>query len=172
MKLTFFVLFAAITFALPSDSLEKQNQKLSRTNGALLQALKELTTSSEGEAEAAVGFSGAYKCVARNECIADCQEETKKNWYGCMQQCPKSLCDKDAASDSMDPEDNDSAEEAVGLTCSKGGFEGPVTTDSWCDNRSGAWMHKCSGCKHGYYWYWWHTYCCTSGKSGCTCGNN
>jgi len=172
MKLTFFVLLAAINFALPSESLEKQNQELSRTNGVLLQALKELTTSSEGQAEESVGFYGTYKCVARNECIADCQEETGKSWYGCMKQCPKSLCDKDAASDSMDPEDNDSAEEAVGLTCSKDGFEGTVTSDSWCDKRDGVWMHKCSDCKHGYYWYWWHTYCCTRGKSGCTCAYN
>jgi len=90
-----------------------------------------------------------------------------------MKECPKSLCDKEAESESMDPEDeDDSEEEAVGLTCSKDGFEGTVTTDSWCDKRDHVWMHKCSGCKHGYYWYWWHTYCCTPGKSGCTCAYN
>merc|ERR1719489_213997 len=46
MKLSFFVLFVAISFAL---SLEKKNQELSRTNGVLLQALRELTTSNERE---------------------------------------------------------------------------------------------------------------------------
>jgi hypothetical protein len=47
MKLTFFVLLVAVSFAL---SLEKKNQQLKRTNGALLQALKELTTSNEATA--------------------------------------------------------------------------------------------------------------------------
>jgi len=95
-----------------------------------------------------------------------------------MKECPKDLCDKDDESESMDPEDeedndeDDGEEEAVGLTCSKDGFEGTVTTDSWCDKRDNVWMHKCSGCKHGYYWYWWHTYCCTPGKGGCTCAYN
>jgi Tfp pilus assembly protein PilV len=173
MKLIFFVLLAAISFALPLESLEKENQKLSRTNGALLQALKELTASSEGQAEEAVGFYGTYKCNARNDCIAGCQDkDSTKTWYACMKECPKELCDKDSASDSMDPEENDSEEEAVGLTCSKDGFEGTVTSDSWCDKRDNVWMHKCSDCKHGYYWYWWHTYCCTPGKSGCTCAYN
>jgi len=51
MKLTFFVLLVAVSFAL---SLEKKNQQLKRTNGALLQALKELTTSSEAKAEKAI----------------------------------------------------------------------------------------------------------------------
>jgi len=126
--------------------------------------------------EESVGFYGTYKCLARNNCISECQEDdSSKSWYGCMKECPKSLCDKDAASESMDPEDeedDDSEEEAVGLTCSKDGFEGTVTSDSWCDKRDGVWMHKCSDCKHGYYWYWWHTYCCTRGKSGCTCAYN
>jgi len=289
MRLSFFVLLVAITFAL---SLEKKNQELSRTNGVLLQALRELTTSNEAQAEKAVadpwgsysgpskdcysfnkhchgcrgyldsccsdkncaggrqckagiwsyscdntaeqeravgnsqcdhinddnksskcnsyykkivkcdicldddagavdnsaindeirkqeesvGFYGTYKCLARNDCISTCQDEdSSKSWFACMRECPKSLCDKDAASESMDPEDeedDDSAEEAVGLTCSKDGFEGTVTSDSWCDKRDGVWMHKCSDCKHGYYWYWWHTYCCTRGKSGCSCAYN
>merc|ERR1719312_2467388 len=238
MKLSFFVLFVAITFALSSQSLKQKNQELSRTNGVLLQALRELTTSNEAQAEKAVadpwgsysgpskdcysfnkncngcrgylasccsdkncaggrqckagiwsyscdntaeqeesvGFYGTYKCLARNNCISECQEDdSSKSWYSCMKECPKSLCDKDAASESMDPEDeedDDSEEEAVGLTCSKDGFEGTVTSDSWCDKRDGVWMHKCSDCKHGYYWYWWHTYCCTRGKSGCTCAYN
>jgi len=229
MKLSLFVLFAAIAFALPSQSLQKKNQELSRQNGVLLQALRELTTSNEAQAERAVGDSkcdhineenksykcnsyykkiakcdicqddnagavdnskindeikkqeesvgfSSYKCLARNDCISSCQDgDSSKTWYACMKECPKSLCDKDAASESMDPEDeedDDSEEEAVGLTCSIAGFEGTVTTDSWCDKRDGVWMHKCSGCKHGYYWYWWHTYCCTRGKSGCTCAYN
>jgi len=128
---------------------------------------------SMAEQEESVGFGiGKYKCTARNNCIYECQEDDEsKSWYACMKECPKSLCDKDSTSDSIDPED-DSEEEAVGLTCSKDGFEGTVTSDSWCDKRSGVWMHKCSDCKHGYYWYWWHTYCCTRGKSGCTCAYN
>merc|ERR1711929_11909 len=98
--------------------------------------------------EESVGFYGTYKCLARNNCISECQEDdSSKSWYACMKECPKSLCDKDA-------------------------FEGTVTSDSWCDKRDGVWMHKCSDCKHGYYWYWWHTYCCTRGKSGCTCAYN
>jgi len=123
--------------------------------------------------EESVGFGiGKYKCTARNNCIYECQEDDEsKSWYACMKECPKSLCDKDSTSDSIDPED-DSEEEAVGLTCSKDGFEGTVTSDSWCDKRDGVWKHKCSGCKHGYYWYWWHTYCCTRGKGGCTCAYN
>jgi len=122
--------------------------------------------------ETSVGFYGTYKCTARNNCIYDCQaDDESKSWYACMKECPKSLCDKDSTSDSIDPED-DSEEEAVGLTCSKDGFEGTVTSDSWCDKRDGVWKHKCSGCKHGYYWYWWHTYCCTRGKGGCTCAYN
>jgi len=176
MKLIFFVLFAALNFALPLESLEKENQKLSRTNGALLQALKELTASSEGQAEEAVGFFGTYKCMARNDCITGCQDkDSTKTWYACMKECPKELCDKDAESESMDPEDEEddsSEEEAVGLTCYRDGFAGTVTSDSWCDKRDGVWMHKCSSCRHGYYWYWWHTYCCTPGKSGCTCAYN
>jgi len=124
------------------------------------------------EQETSVGFYGTYKCTARNNCIYDCQaDDESKSWYACMKECPKSLCDEDAATDSMDPESED-AEEAVGLTCSKDGFEGTVTSDSWCDKRDGVWMHKCSDCKHGYYWYWWHTYCCTRGKGGCTCAYN
>jgi len=120
-----------------------------------------------------VGFYGTYKCIKRNECISECQtDDESKTWYDCMKECPKSLCDKDAESDSVDPEEDDSEEEAVGLTCSVAGFEGTVTTDSWCDKRDGVWMHKCSSCKHGYYWYWWHTYCCTRGKGGCTCAYN
>eukprot|EP00493_Phyllostaurus_siculus_P024952 UN25295 len=120
-----------------------------------------------------VGFYGTYKCIKRNECISECQtDDESKTWYDCMKECPKSLCDQDAESDSVDPEEDDSEEEAVGLTCSVAGFEGTVTTDSWCDKRDGVWMHKCSGCKHGYYWYWWHTYCCTRGKGGCTCAYN
>jgi len=122
-----------------------------------------------------VGFYGTYKCIKRNECITECQtDDESKTWYDCMKECPKSLCDKDAESDSVDPEleEDDSEEEAVGLTCSVAGFEGTVTTDSWCDKRDGVWMHKCSSCKHGYYWYWWHTYCCTRGKGGCTCAYN
>lgn len=306
MKLSLFFLFVAISFALPSKSLEKKNQELSRTNGVLLQALRELTTSNEGQAEKAladpwgsysgpskdcysfnkncngcrgylssccsdkncaggrkckagiwsyscdntaeeavsdwdsedvidfdseghsgafdfdsedhsgwdsaekqvaggcyttsgncksgyyklsgglkccprlsekaVGFFGKYKCLKRNNCIAECQEgDSSKTWYACMKECPKSLCDKDDESESMDPEDeedDDSEEEAVGLTCEKDGFKGTVTTDSWCDKRDYVWMHKCSDCRHGYYWYWWHTYCCTPGKSGCTCAYN
>merc|ERR1712243_172132 len=119
------------------------------------------------EEEEDVGFYGTYKCIKRNECITECQaDDESKSWYACMKECPKSLCDKDAESDSVDPEseEDDSEEEAVGLTCSKDGFEGTVTTDSWCDKRDHVWMHKCSDCKHGYYWYWWHTYCCTRGK--------
>jgi hypothetical protein len=224
MKLSFFVLFVAITFAL---SLEKKNQELSRTNGVLLQALRELTTSNEREVgnsqcdhitednksykcngyykkivkcdicqdddagavdnskindeikkeEESVGFFGTYKCLARNDCISSCQDEdSSKTWYECMKECPKSLCDKDAESESMDPEDEEDddsgEEEAVGLTCKIAGFAGDVTSDSWCDKRDGVWMHKCSSCRHGYYWYWWHTYCCTPGKSGCTCAYN
>jgi len=99
-------------------------------------------------------------------------DDEDKTWYSCMKECPKKLCKKDDTSDSVDPEDSDSAEEAVGLTCSKDGFEGTVTSDSWCDKRDGVWMHKCSDCKHGYYWYWWHTYCCVRGKGGCTCAYN
>jgi len=122
--------------------------------------------------EEEVGFSN-YKCAARNDCIYECQmDDEDKTWYSCMKECPKKLCEKDDTSDSVDPEDSDSEEEAVGLTCSKDGFEGTVTSDSWCDKRDGVWMHKCSDCKHGYYWYWWHTYCCTRGKSGCTCAYN
>ena len=122
--------------------------------------------------EKEVGFSN-YKCAARNNCIYECQmDDEDKSWYSCMKECPKKLCEKDDTSDSVDPEDSDSEEEAVGLTCSKDGFEGTVTSDSWCDKRDGAWMHKCSDCKHGYYWYWWHTYCCVRGKGGCTCAYN
>eukprot|EP00493_Phyllostaurus_siculus_P022615 UN22949 len=204
MKLSFFFVLVAISFARPLKSLEKKNQELSKTNGVLLQALRELTTSNEGQAEKAVsdwdsldGNDGAfdfdsedrhsgwdsaekavafgkYKCLKRNDCIAKCQDgDSSKTWYACMKECPKSLCDKEAESESMDPEDEeDSEEEAVGLTCSVAGFEGTVTTDSWCDKRDGVWMHKCSSCKHGYYWYWWHTYCCTRGKGGCTCAYN
>lgn len=238
MKLCFFALFAALTFALPPKSLQKQNQELSRTNEVLVQALKELTTSNQGQAEKAVadwgdwygevskdcysfpkncqgcrgyldsccsdkncasgrkckagiwsyscdsaaeqeedvGSMGKYKCVKRNDCISECQaDDESKTWYACMKECPKKLCEKDAESESMDPEDeedDDSEEEAVGLTCYKDGFAGRETGDVWCDKRDGAWMHKCSGCRHGYYWYWWHTYCCTPGKSGCTCAYN
>jgi len=173
MRLTFFVLFVAIIFALPSESLEKKNKALSKTNGVLLQALAELTGASEGQAEESVGFFGTYKCLKRNDCIAKCQEDDgSKNWYACMKECPKELCDKDAESESMDPED-DSAEEAVSRwTCSKDGFEGTVETESWCDKRDNVWKHKCSDCKYGYYWYWWHTYCCTRSKTNCSCAYN
>jgi len=238
MQLSFFFLLVAMSFALPTNSLEKKNKELSRTNGVLLQALKELQTEkavadpwgemysgpsrdcysfnkncngcraylssccsdkncasgrkckagiwsyscdSTAEAEKDVGMYGKYKCLARNDCIAKCQDgDSEKSWYACMKECPKELCDKDDESESMDPEDeedddeagDDGEEEAVGLTCSVAGFEGTVTTDSWCDKRDGVWMHKCSSCKHGYYWYWWHTYCCTRGKGGCTCAYN
>jgi len=110
MRLSFFVLLVAITFAL---SLEKKNQQLRRTNGVLLQALRELTTSNEAQAEKSVGFFGTYKCLARNDCISSCQDEdSSKTRYECLKKCPKSLCDKDAESESMDPEDDDSEEEA------------------------------------------------------------
>jgi len=172
MRLAFCVLFVALIFA---KSLEKENKELSKTNEALLKVLKTLSAGSEGQTEEDVGFYGTYKCIKRNECITECQtDDESKTWYDCMKECPKSLCDKDAESDSVDPEaeEDDSEEEAVGLTCSVAGFEGTVTTDSWCDKRDGVWMHKCSSCKHGYYWYWWHTYCCTRGKGGCTCAYN
>jgi len=61
MKLTFFVLLVAVSFAL---SLEKKNQQLKRTNGALLQALKELTTSSEAKAEKAIAQGTEEKAIA------------------------------------------------------------------------------------------------------------
>jgi len=113
-----------------------------------------------------------YKCEARNVCIIDCQEKDEtKTWYACMKECPKSLCQDAAESDSIDPEEDDS-ETAVGVTCRKDGFLGSVTSDSWCDKSSGAWWYKCSDCRYGYYWWWWHTYCCTRGKSGCTCAYN
>merc|ERR1712198_158890 len=190
------VLFVALIFAL--KSLEKENQELTKANSALRQVLRTLATEEQVAggcytesgscksgyyklsgglkccprlSEEEVGFSN-YKCAARNDCIYECQmDDEDKTWYSCMKECPKKLCEKDDTSDSVDPED-DSAEEAVGLTCSKDGFEGTVTSDSWCDNRDGVWMHKCSDCKHGYYWYWWHTYCCTRGKGGCTCAYN
>merc|ERR1719379_2371750 len=73
--------------------------------------------------EKEVGFSN-YKCAARNDCIYECQmDDEDKSWYSCMKECPKKLCEKDDTSDSVDPEDSDSEEEAVGLTCSKDGFE-------------------------------------------------
>jgi len=165
MRLAFCILFVALIFALPLKSLEKENRELTKANQALRQVLKTLATEEE------VGFSN-YKCAARNDCIYKCQNDDEdKTWYSCMKECPKKLCEKDDTSDSVDPEDSDLAEEAVGLICSDDGFEGTVTTDSWCDKRDYVWMHACSDCKHGYYWYWWYTYCCTSGKSGCTCAN-
>jgi len=262
MRVAFCVLFVALIFALPLQSLEEENRELTKANSALRQVLRTLATEEQvaggcytekgscksgyyklsgglkccprlsetevGEdaacynrcrqagggfsecssdcgyaeeqvaggcytekgscksgyyklsgglkccprlSEEEVGFSN-YKCAARNDCIYECQmDDEDKTWYSCMKECPKKLCEKDDTSDSVDPED-DSAEEAVGLTCSKDGFEGTVTSDSWCDKRDGVWMHKCSDCKHGYYWYWWHTYCCTRGKSGCTCAYN
>jgi len=199
MRLAFCVLFVALIFALPLKSLEKENQELTKANQALRQVLRTLGTEEQVAggcytesgscksgyyklsgglkccprlSEKEVGFSN-YKCAARNDCIYECQmDDEDKSWYSCMKECPKKLCEKDDTSDSVDPEDSDSAEEAVGLTCSKDGFEGTVTSDSWCDKRDGVWMHKCSDCKHGYYWYWWHTYCCVRGKSGCTCAYN
>eukprot|EP00493_Phyllostaurus_siculus_P020745 UN21070 len=81
MKLSLFVLFAAIAFALPSQSLQKQNQELSRQNGVLLQALRELTTSNEARAERAVGDSKcdhineenkSYKCNSYYKKIVKC----------------------------------------------------------------------------------------------------
>jgi len=199
MRLAFCVLFVALTFALPLKSLVKENQELTKANSALRQVLRTLATEEQVAggcytesgscksgyyklsgglkccprlSEKEVGFSN-YKCAARNDCIYECQmDDEDKSWYSCMKECPKKLCEKDDTSDSVDPEDSDSAEEAVGLTCSKDGFEGTVTSDSWCDKRDGVWMHKCSDCKHGYYWYWWHTYCCVRGKSGCTCAYN
>jgi len=199
MRLAFCVLFVALIFALPFKSLEKENQELTKANSALRQVLRTLATEEQVAggcytesgscksgyyklsgglkccprlSEKEVGFSN-YKCAARNDCIYECQmDDEDKSWYSCMKECPKKLCEKDDTSDSVDPEDSDSEEEAVGLTCSKDGFEGTVTSDSWCDKRDGVWMHKCSDCKHGYYWYWWHTYCCVRGKSGCTCAYN
>jgi len=199
MRLAFCVLFVALIFALPLKSLEKENRELTKANQALRQVLRTLGTEEQVAggcytesgscksgyyklsgglkccprlSEEEVGFSN-YKCAARNDCIYECQmDDEDKTWYSCMKECPKKLCEKDDTSDSVDPEDSDSAEEAVGLTCSKDGFEGTVTSDSWCDKRDGVWMHKCSDCKHGYYWYWWHTYCCVRGKSGCTCAYN
>jgi hypothetical protein len=198
MRVAFCVLFVALIFALPLQSLEEENRELTKANSALRQVLRTLATEEQVAggcytekgscksgyyklsgglkccprlSEEEVGFSN-YKCAARNDCIYECQmDDEDKTWYSCMKECPKKLCEKDDTSDSVDPED-DSAEEAVGLTCSKDGFEGTVTSDSWCDKRDGVWMHKCSDCKHGYYWYWWHTYCCTRGKSGCTCAYN
>jgi len=274
MRLAFCVLFVALNFALSLKSLEKENEKLSKTNEALLQALRTISAGSEGQteeqvaggcyttsgscksgyyklsgglkccprlseeevaggcytesgncksgyyklsgglkccprlseeevaggcytssgscksgyyklsgglkccprlSEEEVGLYGTYKCVKRNDCIVECQQDDEsKTWYKCMKECPKSLCDKDAESESVDPEsEEDSGEEAVGRwTCSKDGFEGTVTTDSWCDKRDNVWMHKCSDCKYGYYWYWWHTYCCVKSKSGCQCAYN
>jgi len=199
MRLAFCVLFVALIFALPLKSLEKENRELTKANQALRQVLRTFGTEEQVAggcytesgscksgyyklsgglkccprlSEKEVGFSN-YKCAARNDCIYECQmDDEDKSWYSCMKECPKKLCEKDDTSDSVDPEDSDSEEEAVGLTCSKDGFEGTVTSDSWCDKRDGVWMHKCSDCKHGYYWYWWHTYCCTRGKSGCTCAYN
>jgi len=198
MRLAFCILFVALIFALPLKSLEKENRELTKANQALRQVLKTLATEEQVAggcytesgscksgyyklsgglkccprlSEEEVGFSN-YKCAARNDCIYKCQNDDEdKTWYSCMKECPKKLCEKDDTSDSVDPEDSDLAEEAVGLICSDDGFEGTVTTDSWCDKRDYVWMHACSDCKHGYYWYWWYTYCCTSGKSGCTCAN-
>jgi len=172
MRLICCALLLTITLAVPLQKQQLENKQLRKTNSALLQALKELTSASDLQEEEQVGFGG-YKCVARNNCISDCQEDDKsKSWYACMKECPKSLCEDDSDTDSVDPEESaDSDEEAVGLTCEKDGVKGSVTSERWCDTRD-VWMHKCSDCRHGYYWYWWHTYCCTSGKSGCTCAYN
>jgi hypothetical protein len=174
-----FVLFVAITFAL---SLEKKNQELSRTNGVLLQALRELTTSNERE----VGNSQcdhitednkSYKCNGYYKKIVKC-DICQDDDAGAVDNSKinDEIKKEDAESESMDPEDEEDddsgEEEAVGLTCKIAGFAGDVTSDSWCDKRDGVSFHKCSGCRHGYYWYWWHTYCCTPGKSGCTCAYN
>jgi len=182
-------------------SLEEENARLLRANKALLKGLASLNSETEvGDdncynrcraagggysectsdcyTEKEVGSMSKYKCVARNECIMKCQEaDETKTWFRCMKECPKSLCENDPESESADPEsesadpEEDDSETAVGKTCYKDGFAGTVTTDSWCDKRSWAWYHKCSDCKHGYYWYWWHTYCCTPGKpeSDCSC---
>jgi len=208
MQLSFFFLLVAMSFALPTNSLEKKNKELSRTNGVLLQALKELQTEKAVADPWGEMYSGPSRdCYSFNKNCNGCRGYlssccSDKNCAG-GRKCKAGIwsysCDSTGAEeavsdwDSLDGNDGafdfdsedrhsgyhsgwDSAEkaeeEAVGLTCSKDGFEGTVTTDSWCDKRDNVWMHKCSGCKHGYYWYWWHTYCCTPGKSGCTCAYN
>merc|ERR1719376_456475 len=72
MKLSLFVLVVAITFAL---SLEKKNQELSRTNGVLLQALRELTTSNEkAVADPWGSYSGPSKdCYSFNKECRGCR---------------------------------------------------------------------------------------------------
>jgi len=43
-----------------------------------------------------VGFFGTHKCLERNDCIAECEEnDPSKSRYSCMKECPKSLCDKE-----------------------------------------------------------------------------
>jgi len=49
-----------------------------------------------GGQEEGVGFFGTHKCLARNNCIAECKEDDpSKSRYSCMKECPKSLCDKE-----------------------------------------------------------------------------
>jgi len=142
MRLAFCILFVALIFALPLKSLEKENRELTKANQALRQVLKTLATEEQVSggcytasgscksgyyklsgglkccprlSEEEVGFSN-YKCAARNDCIYKCQNDDEdKTWYSCMKECPKKLCEKDDTSDSVDPEDSDLAEEAVGL---------------------------------------------------------
>merc|ERR1719204_1570269 len=85
------------------------------------------------DTEEEVGSISNYKCVARDQCIIGCQEaDETKTWYRCMKECPKSLCDNDPESDSVDPEEDDSdLETAVGrnfgAVCYKNGVAGSVT---------------------------------------------
>jgi len=135
---------------------------------------------SDCETEKEVGSILKYKCLARDQCIKDCQEKDEtKTWFQCMKECPRSLCANDPESDSVDPEEDsndpeDDSEAALALSgyasvCYYKGVSGKVITDSWCDKRSWKKKSSCRECKYGYYWHWWHTYCCTAGYYGCTC---
>eukprot|EP00493_Phyllostaurus_siculus_P021848 UN22177 len=75
--------------------------------------------------EEGVGFFGTHKCLARNGCIAECEEDDpSKSRYSCMKECPKSLCEKEYDSHDHDHDgvidhdsedhNSDSSEENVG----------------------------------------------------------
>jgi len=84
MKLTFFVLLVAVSFAL---SLEKKNQQLKRTNGALLQALKELTTSSEAKAEKAIAQGTEEKAIAAEKKLERAIADGWESYSGPSKDC-------------------------------------------------------------------------------------
>jgi len=80
---------------------------------------------SDPEQEEDVGFFGTHKCLERNDCIAECEEnDPSKSRYSCMKECPKSLCDKEYDSHDHDHDgvvdhdsedhNSDSFEETIG----------------------------------------------------------